>query len=102
MKRLILILAIALSACATVPEKEVVVETNYVVRTASADQKKLPPYPDPIDVKTADQSQLATWIAASEDRQRQLERITLELVKFYEAPVAPPEAASAPAQGASK
>jgi hypothetical protein len=79
------ILAMSLfSGCSTFTRKEVVVETKYVVRQASAAQKSLPPYPAGIDVKSANQLDLAKWITENEERQMRLERIIEELIKFYE------------------
>jgi hypothetical protein len=97
MKCLIALMAALLVGCATT-KTEYILQTVYVVRKASAEQKRLPPYPAPINVKKSNQNELATWIADSEDRQRKLERQITELVKFYEAPVAP----AAVASGAAK
>jgi hypothetical protein len=88
MRSLLLIpVLLALVGCETFVKRETVVETRYVVRTAVEDQKRLPPYPPPIDVKTASQLELAQWILASEERQWRLEAIIAELIKFYEKPV---------------
>ncbi len=85
---LILPMVAVLAACATpTPQKEVVVQHNYVVRTASEQQKALPPNPPPIDVATADQIQLAEWIVQSEGRMLTLESIIKRLIEFYERPV---------------
>lgn len=73
-----------LSGCGTFKRKEVVIETQYIVRKASEAQKVLPPYPSPIDVKTADQLGLAQWIASNEERQLRLEALIRELIAFYE------------------
>lgn len=81
---LIAVLAILLSGCTTTIRKEVVIETRYVVRTASEAQKRLPPHPAPINVDTATQSDLAEWIAQSERRALDLEAIIRRLVEFYE------------------
>lgn len=89
MKFLILSLSIFLTACATTGYKDVQVltKTEYVVRTATAQQKQIPPYPPNINVQTADQVQLANWIAETEERQLRLENIIQGLINFYEAPV---------------
>ena len=87
MKLIALILPLFLIACATAPESRVVVETQYIVRTATAAQKQIPPYGQPIDVETGSQIDLAEWIKNSEERQWRLETIIDELVKFYEQPV---------------
>ena len=87
MRAFILACAFVLAGCQTQPRVEVVVETKYVVRTASETQKKLPSYPEAIDPLTANQLELATWIGATEKRMMDLEAIILELVSFYEKPV---------------
>lgn len=84
---LVPLIVLLLSGCETLVKRETVVETRYIVRTAVEDQKRLPPYPPPIDVKTASQLELAQWITASEERQWRLEAIIAELIKFYEKPV---------------
>jgi uncharacterized lipoprotein NlpE involved in copper resistance len=103
MKRIILALAatLALAGCDTFVRKEVVVETHYVVRKATDQQKALPPYPAPLNVATADQLSLADWIAQSEKRQYDLESIIKRLVEYYEQAPTPEEKAAAPAAPAS-
>ena len=95
MKTLIaLILTLTLSGCAVTDafvRKEVVVETQYVIRKATDQQKALPPQPTPIDVATADQIALAEWIARTEQRVLDLEAIIKRLVEFYEKPVSEEE-----------
>lgn len=89
MKKLLLILCLVISGCASTSFKDtkVVTETHYVVRTATAQQKELPPYPANLDINTATQTDLANWIAENEDRQLKLELIIKELINFYESPV---------------
>lgn len=85
-----ILLSLVLSGCAITDafvRKEVVVETQYVVRKATDQQKMLPAQPSPIDVNTADQSALAEWIVQSERRMMDLESIIKRLVEFYEKPV---------------
>jgi hypothetical protein len=103
MKRLLLIaVVLALTGCDTFVRKEVVVETHYVVRKATDQQKTLPPYPAPINVITADQIALAEWIAQSEKRQYDLESIIQRLIEYYEqAPTPEEKKAAAPAAPAS-
>lgn len=99
MRLLLVVLAVlALSGCETLVRKEVVVQQNYIVRKASDQQKALPPFPAPINVITADQVTLAQWIAASEQRQLDLESIIRRLVQFYEA--APSEVEKTPPKAA--
>lgn len=81
-----IMLTLFLVGCGT-PMKEVVVDTRYVVRTAVEDQKRIPEYPAPINVDTANQVELAAWIAATEERMWRLEAIIRNLILFYEAPV---------------
>jgi hypothetical protein len=91
MKHLI-IAALVLSGCASLDnfvDTTVVTETKYVVRQATPEQKRLPPYPAPLPAN-ATQLELAEWIAANEERQWSLENIIAELIKFYEKPVVLP------------
>lgn len=89
MKRLLaLIPLVLLTACGTtVTQTEVVVQHNYIVRTASEEQKRLPAQPAPIDVTTANQTHLAEWIVQTEKRMMDLESIIRRLIEFYERPV---------------
>ena len=93
MRYILLVLVLFLVGCATTKpgdgyvEKELIVETQYVVRKASSAQKKLPDYPAPINVATATQLDLADWIARSEERMLNLESIIKRLVEFYEKPI---------------
>lgn len=90
MKYLIIALSLFLSGCAfdsPFVRKEIVVEKQYVIRTATDQQKALPPFPASIDVKTSNQLQLAQWIVDNEKRQLELESIIKRLIEYYEAPV---------------
>ena len=87
---LTLMLAGVLSGCAMTDgfvRKEVVIQTEYVLRKATDQQKAIPPQPSPIDVNTADQSALAEWIVRTEQRMMDLESIIKRLIEFYEKPV---------------
>lgn len=81
--------SLLLAGCGTTgfQRKEVVVETQYIIRKATDQQKALPPMPQPIDVTTADQTALAEWIARTEGRMLDLEAIIKRLIEFYEKPV---------------
>lgn len=88
MKLVLSSLAIALlMGCAQQPKTEVVVRNEYIVRTAPDQLKKLPSYPEPIDVATADQVALARWINRTEGYLNELEAMIVNLISFYEAPV---------------
>jgi hypothetical protein len=89
---LITALALSLAACSSTPklperEAEVVKDIRYVVAMPPAELFKLPPQPAPIkDLDTAKQSDVATWLAASEARMEALENRIKEIAKFlYEA-----------------
>jgi hypothetical protein len=82
-----LLVILSLVGCSTFTQKEVLVQNVYVVRSASAAQKTIPPYNDPIDVSKATQIDLSKWIVASEKRTWELESLIAELIKFYEQPV---------------
>lgn len=111
MRTAIIVTALLLSGCSlTNPfvRKEVVVETRYIIRQATDQQKALPPQPTPIDVATADQTALAEWIVQTERRVLDLEAVIKRLIEFYEKPVTPEERkrleaekAKAPAPAAS-
>lgn len=93
MKKLLICLMLVLSGCAT-QQKEVLVQHDYVVRTAPSELKKMPAYPAAIDVQKANQLELAQWITNNEQYIYQLESKIRLLIEFYEKPV---DAASAPA-----
>jgi len=87
MKKLLLILALALSGCGITPQKpDVVFKTIYVVRTAPAELKMVPPVPPKL-AANATNTQVATWIVDTEERLKNLETQIRKLVEFYEAPV---------------
>lgn len=76
---------VSLLGCETTPK--IVIEKEYIVRTAPSNLKKLPDYPESIDLETADQIELSNWILLNEERQWKLETMINELIKFYEAPI---------------
>lgn len=86
MKNIILAigLCLVLSGCNTFVRKEVVVEYKYVVRKATDQQKNKPEFPTPIEIKTANQLQLAEWIKQTEERELRLEALIDTLITFYE------------------
>jgi hypothetical protein len=94
--RYALLFCLLLVGCdSMVRTKEIVVpEYHYVVRTAPAELKRLPPYPPNIPASGATQVDLAQWIRATEERQYRLEGMITTLVKFYEAPAPAASAAS--------
>lgn len=84
-----LIVAAALTGCGTTaPQKEVVVQTEYIVRKAPDTMKTLPPLPTAVsDPKTASNTDAATFMNATEEYVRNLESMIKVLVDFYEKPV---------------
>lgn len=100
MKKFILCAALVLAGCAT-QQKEVLVQHDYVVRTAPSELKKIPPYPAGIDVQKANQLELAQWLANNEQYIYSLEAKIKLLIEFYEKPV-DSTAPAAPAPAASK
>lgn len=88
MKKLIMIVAIALSGCAfdqgvVKPEPVVVKQTTYVIRIPPA---KLITLPDPvpnIDVDTAKQSDVAAWLIAKENYTKALEDMIRGIGTFF-------------------
>lgn len=86
---LILAMFFALSGCGTKQPQppEVIVKNQYIVRTAPDQLKKLPQYPDPINLDAATQTDLARWINKTEGYINDLESMIKILVDFYEKPV---------------
>lgn len=86
---LIALVSIALVGCnhmptAPEPATKIITEYKYVVRTATSAQKRIPEYTSPIDVSTATQLDLATWITKNEERTLRIEAVIKELIDFYE------------------
>jgi len=71
----------------TKPDTQVLIKKEYVVRTAPESLKSIPPYPAPIDVKTANQIDLAKWMLDNEKYLLSLESQIKSLIEFYEKPV---------------
>jgi hypothetical protein len=88
-KVLLCVLVSMLVGCATTERvnTEVVVQKEYVVRTATQALKEMPPYPATINPKTATQTDLALWMLENEKFILALQAKIDELVKFYEKPV---------------
>ena len=67
---------------------QVVVQKEYVIRTAPDVMKTLPPLPVAIaNPKSATNNQIAVWINNTEDYTANLEAMIQTLVNFYEKPV---------------
>lgn len=88
MKKLILIAALALTGCTTLPtkvplEKTIVTQTEYVIKIPPAALMKLPsPVPN-INVDTAKQSDVAAWVLAKEQYTRELENQLEAIAQFF-------------------
>jgi hypothetical protein len=91
-----IIAAFSLSGCGTFWQKkepEVLVNNQYVVRTAPDQLKTLPPLPAALkNPKTASNEQVAKWISDNEEYITNLESMIQTLVNFYEKPVSTAEA----------
>lgn len=91
MKTLILAAVLVLSGCANMgnfKNTEVLVQKEYIVRTAPDTLKALPPLPaDLKDPNTASNSEVASWINDTEEYAANLESIIKNLIQFYEKPV---------------
>jgi len=90
MKYLIIVLAVFLSACGTIPQKpepQVVVKKEYVVRTADQSLKTLPAIGPKINPDTASQADLSRWIRDTEEHRLKLEARIITLIEFYEKPI---------------
>jgi hypothetical protein len=101
MKMIIVLAAIAgLAGCSTTGtgfnNTEVVVQREYVVRTAPDALKTLPPLPPALaNPKTASNTQIGTWINNTEEYVANLEAMVQTLVNFYEKPVTSGEVTAA-------
>jgi hypothetical protein len=78
-----LILAFVLSGCATQVQPTVLTQQNYLVRSAPASLKMLPPLPAPIPAKPTN-LQVARWISENEKYLQEIEARFHALVSFYE------------------
>ena len=66
---------------------EVLIKTEYVVRTAPAELKQLPPYPININTTYLDGISSAEFISATEEYILTIEAKFKVLIDFYEHPV---------------
>lgn len=91
MKNILMIAAIFLSGCASTAgfnNTQVLVQKEYVVRTAPDTLKTLPPLPPAIaNPQAASNNQVAAWINSTEEYIANLESMIQNLVNFYEKPV---------------
>lgn len=92
MKYVVVLMAVfALAGCASrggFTNTEVVVQKEYVVRTAPDALKTLPPLPPELpNPRSATNSQIATFINNTEEYVANLEAMIQTLVNFYEKPV---------------
>lgn len=96
MKSLLLLAALAvLTGCASTgfSNTQVVVQKDYIVRTAPDTLKTLPQLPPPLaNPKLSTNTQIATWISNTEEYVANLEAMVSTLVDFYEKPVTVSEA----------
>ena len=87
---LIIPLCIGLTGCICNPQANkptILTEYEFIVRTADAQLKQEPQAPEMIDVETADQTDLATWIAKNDKYINDLRVSRKRLIQFYEKPV---------------
>lgn len=88
-----LLLLSALSGCSlfakkpdtVIPEPQVVIQREYVVRIPPAELLELPPQTKDVDVDSAKQSDVAKWIIANEIRIKALEQQIIAIAKFLRA-----------------
>lgn len=95
MKSLLLVAVLVLTGCASTgfTNTAVVVQKDYIVRTAPDTLKTLPPLPPTIaNPKSATNNQIAKWINDTEEYVANLEAMVSTLVDFYEKPVTATEA----------
>ena len=89
MKKLILAVILAsLVGCATIPpkvplEKQIVTQTEYVIKIPPAALMKLPPPVPNIDVDKAKQSDVAAWLLQKEQYTRELENQLKDIAQFF-------------------
>ena len=77
-----------LSGCIifSTPQKEIIVEKEYIIRTAPKELKELPEYPSEIRLENQNNLDVATFIVKSEEYILQLETKIKALINFYEQP----------------
>lgn len=95
MKSLLLVAVLVLTGCASTgfTNTAVVVQKDYIVRTAPDTLKTLPPLPPTIaNPKSATNNQIAKWINDTEEYVANLEAMVQTLVNFYEKPITTSEA----------
>lgn len=96
MKKFVLLAAFLLTGCASTGEfnnTEVLVQRDYIVRTAPDALKTLPPLPPTLaNPEFASNTQVAEWINNTEEYVSNLEAMLQTLVNFYEKPVTSSEA----------
>lgn len=85
MKYFLPILTLLLGGCfQTVPEKEIIIKNNYVIRTAPEELKRLPTPPQSIDANAITGIDAAQWIKNTEAYILELEAKITILIDFYE------------------
>jgi len=84
MKQLLaIIMAAMLAGCVTTqPETRLIPNVEYIVRIPPEELAKLPPEVANIDVDTATQADIASWIAQNEKRMNDLENLVIGIMKF--------------------
>jgi hypothetical protein len=95
MKFILLSLALLMTGCAARGDfnnPQIVVRSQYVIRTAPDALKTLPPLPPTINTTNPTNNQVATWINNTEEYVANLEGMIQTLVNFYESPVSAAEA----------
>lgn len=82
---LTIILSAVLSACKTLPESEqnTVTRVEYVVKIPPKELMTLPQRPKDINLDTATQSDVASWLISREERMQHLENMIRAIAEFF-------------------
>lgn len=80
-----IIASIFLSACVTVPpaEQNTVTRVDYVIKIPPKELITLPPTAKDINLDTATQADVASWLIAREERMQRLENMIRAIAEFF-------------------
>ena len=87
MKKLLIVIALFVSACTSnAPKTEVVVEYQYVKTKVPTAFLDIPPYPPALTPTSMTQKDVAEWLLLNEQRTRLLEDNILKIREFNSRP----------------
>lgn len=83
MRTLVLLSVLFLTACGSVPEKEIVYETKTVTRLPPPELLVVPPAVEPVDLNTATEADVARFVKDIWDRMVALESNVIGVAVFF-------------------